>query len=99
MSKYRAAILPGPRGPFAVIELTAAQQQQLSADDRQHMTRCFKDRHRNMPVVFVTASPSTLHAIHGYEVTEDLQQCLCTHNPTVLPWMHFDHQPAAGESN
>ena len=95
MSQYRAAILSGPRGPFAVVELTAAQQRQLSADDRRAVTGCVRDRHGTIPVVFVTASPSTLNAIHGQEVTEDVLDCLSTHCPTAVTWQPIDHPPAA----
>ena len=87
---YRAAILTGPRGPFAVIELTADQERRLSADDRRQVSRCFKEKHHNLPVVFVTASPSTLHAI---------QACLRSHRPAVLPWVPFEHGPAAAGPN
>ncbi len=44
--------------------------------------------------MFVAASPSTLHAIHGFEVTDELQQCLQSHHPGVLPWTHV--RPPAG---
>jgi nitrate reductase cytochrome c-type subunit len=94
MSKYRAAIVAGPRGPFAVVELTEGQQRQMSPDAREQVARCFKERHRNLPVVFVTASPSTLHAMHGVDVSDDLERCLDAERPDLLPWMYFDAQSA-----
>ncbi len=99
MPQYRAAIVTGPRGPFAIVELTKDQQLRLSTDDRQQVARCFKEQHPNLPVVFVTASPSTLHAIHGFEVTDELQACINAHHPAAVPWTHFDHQPGATGPN
>ena len=96
MSKYRAAIVSGPRGPFGIVELTEAQQRQLSPDDRKQVAHCFKERHPDLPVVFVAASATTLHAIHGFEVTDEVQTCLDGHHPAVLPWTSFEHQPVAG---
>ena len=95
MPVSRAAIVSGPRGPFGVIELTEGQQGQLSAEARERVARCFKDRHRNLPVVFVTASPSTTHAMHGLDVTDELNRCLATAPPDVVPWMHPDAPAAA----
>ena len=95
MSQYRAALLAGPRGPFAVVELTEGQQRQLSADDRQALTGCVRKQHGTIPVVFVTASPSTLHAIHGDEMTVDLQECLSCHRHDAVPWLILDHGTTA----
>ena len=95
MPHYRAAILSGPRGPFAVVELPEHQQRQLSADDRRAMTHCLREQHGTIPVVFVTASPSTLHAIHGQEIETDLDACLSSHRAEAVPWMPFAH-PADG---
>ena len=57
MPHYRAAILSGPRGPFAVVELTAAEQGKLSADDRRALTGCVRKQHGTIPVVFVVGQP------------------------------------------
>ena len=91
MSDYRAAILTGPRGPFVVVELTERQRAQLTADDRQALTGCVRKHHGGLPVVFVVASPSTLHAIHGQEMEVDLHDCLSTHRGDGVAWQPFAH--------
>ena len=91
MPQFRAAILSGPRGPFAVVELTAAQQRRLSADDRRQLTACVRQRHGSIAVVFVTASPSTLNAIHGQEMDAEVLNCLSTHEVAKVPWETLDH--------
>ncbi len=90
MPDYRAAILVGPRGPFAIVEVTERQHQRLTPDDRQQVARCLREKHRNLPVVFVVAGASTLHAIHGIDVTDDVQSCLGTYRPQGVPWVTYE---------
>lgn len=97
MDQCRAAILTGPRGPFVIVELTERQHGQLSGDDRQRIVRCFRDKYRNLPVIFVTAGASTLHAMHGVEVTEELRSCLKTQPTALYPWHQFEPTPTGIE--
>ncbi len=87
--RYRAAIVQGPRGPFAVLELSDAVAATLSADDRADVARCFKSKHQNIPVVFVDAHPNMLQAAMGEPVDEDLTQCMSEHRREHLEWLEF----------
>ncbi len=94
MSEYRAAILSGPRGPFAVVELTPQLHRRLTPEERRRVVERLRESHRNLPVVFVVASASTLHAIHGVDVTDVVQPCLETPPHGAIPWVRFDHGAA-----
>ena len=91
MPQYRAAILHGPRGPFAVVELSPDQHQRLTGDARAALTGCVRQHHGAVPVVFVTAGASTLHALDGQDVTAETQQCLSDHCSTRLSWADIHH--------
>ena len=87
--RYRAAIVQGPRGPFAVLELSDAVAAILSAGERADVARCFKSKHQTPPFVFDDAHPSMLEAAMGEPVDEDLTQCMNAHRREHLEWLEF----------
>jgi hypothetical protein len=77
--KLHAAILEGPAGQFAVLRVHPERgEMPVSAEARQEISKCFKERHGNIPVAFLSNEPSGLRLLGYEDATEDLQECLRT---------------------
>ena len=89
----QAAIIEGPRGPFAVLRVPTA-----AAAARRQIGDCFRSKHGNMPVVFVNDSPGALRPFDEPDVTDELQACIDSlstrpsHVP--MPWSDFAYETA-----
>ena len=89
--KLHAAILKGPNGLFAVLR-ASPDQGELPVDEegRRAVARCFKERHNNIPVAFLSNEPSGLRLLDHQDVTSDLEQCMKQITAPDVSWKDFD---------
>ncbi len=89
--KLHAAILEGPNGPFAILRANPEQGElPVEEEDRRSIARCFKERHNNIPVAFLSNEPSGLRLLDHQDVTADLERCLKQLSSPDVTWKDFD---------
>ena len=90
--KLHAAILEGPQGQFAVLRAhPEGGELPVSAEERRNIAQCFKDRHNNIPVAFLSSEPSGLRLLGYEDATDDLEQCFKGKDAAAeITWKDFD---------
>ena len=89
--RLHAAILDGPRGPFAVLRAHPEQGETPVNDDaRRAIAQCFKERHGNIPVAFLANEPTGLRLLGYEDATPDLQQCVQQVTSPDVAWQDFE---------
>jgi hypothetical protein len=74
--KFHAAILEAPSGPFAVLRAHPEHgETPPSPDARRAATQCFKHRHGNLPVAFLTDEPAGMQLLGFEDASADLEEC------------------------
>ena len=92
--KLHAAILNGPKGPFAVLRTQPEPGEPGVSDmQRRAIAECFKSRHDNMPVAFLANEPTGLRLIGYEDATDDLQQCVRDLITPDMDWQEFTAAP------
>ena len=88
--KLHAAILNRPNGSFAVLRTQADDGEgPITDDQRRALAACFKQRHDNMPVAFLTNEPAGMQLIGYEDASQDLEQCARELITPDVQWQEF----------